>query len=389
MNQLNSPLGDFTLNRFPLRAKQQLRAWDAADEYLLQYLEENSLLQPDTSLLIVNDGFGGLSIPLNSFQPVVISDSYLSTQAILLNAKNNGIDEHAITVIDSLLTPENTLNVRSTIGSHVVLIKIPKSLAMLEDQLHRIRPLLAKNTVIIATAMTKHIHLSTLNLFEKIIGPTKTSLARKKARLIFSQFDTNLVFDNNPYPKSCVLPYKLDDVEIKIKNHAAVFSQEKLDSGARFFIENIPIDEKYKTIVDLGCGNGILGLMAAIKNPMAKIIFTDESYMAVESSINNFLSVYEDNREAVFLQTDCLYGVEESSASLILCNPPFHQDHAINDNVAWQMFLESRQVLESKGELWVIGNRHLAYHAKLKKLFGNATVVASNKKFVIVKAVKN
>jgi len=389
VNQFNSPQGDFTLSRFPLRAKEQLRAWDAADEYLLQYLEENSLLQSDTSLLIVNDGFGGLSIPLNGFQPVVISDSYLSTQAILLNAKNNGIDEHAVTVIDSLLTPENTLNVRSTIGSHVVLIKIPKSLAMLEDQLHRIRPLLGQNTVIIATAMTKHIHLSTLNLFEKIIGPTKTSLARKKARLIFSQFDASLVVDNNPYPKSCVLPYKLDDVEIKIKNHAAVFSQEKLDPGARFFIENIPIDEKYKTIVDLGCGNGILGLMAAIKNPLAKIIFTDESYMAVESSINNFLSVYEDNREAVFLQTDCLYGVEENSASLILCNPPFHQDHAINDNVAWQMFLESRQVLENKGELWVIGNRHLAYHAKLKKLFGNAAVVASNKKFVIIKAIKN
>ncbi len=384
-----SAFGAFQLQRYPIRKKQTLNAWDAADEYLLQYLEESRLLQDDVSLQIINDGFGGLSIPLNKFQPVVITDSYLSMQAILFNAKNNAIDENAITIIDSLLTPENTLNVRSNIGSHVVLIKIPKSLAMLEDQLHRIRPMLGPSSVIIAAAKTKHIHLSTLALFEKIIGPTKTSLAQKKSRLVFTQFDASLAVADNPYPKSFVLPYKLDDVDITIKNHAAVFSQEKLDPGARFFIENIPIDEKYKTIVDLGCGNGILGLMAAIKNPMAKIIFTDESYMAVESSIRNFLSVFDDSREAEFLQTDCLQGVEQNSASMILCNPPFHQHHAINDEVAWQMFSESRSVLENNGELWVIGNRHLAYHAKLKKLFGNATVVASNKKFVIVKAVKN
>ena len=384
-----TPFGAFKLQRFPKRKKETLRAWDAADEYMLQYLEENKLLQEDSSLVIINDGFGGLSVPLNGFQPVVVSDSYLSMQAILSNALDNEIDEDVITIIDSLLTPESIINVRSNIGNHIVLIKVPKSLAMLEDQLHRIRPMLNQSTVIIAAAMTKHIHMSTLELFEKIIGPTKSSRAQKKSRLIFSQFDADLPVEENPYPKSYVLPYKLDDVDIEIKNHAAVFSQEKLDLGARFFIENIPVDESYKTIVDLGCGNGVLGLMAAIKNPAAKIIFTDESYMAVESSISNFLSVFDDTRDAEFLQTDCLQGLENNSASLILCNPPFHQNHAINDDVAWQMFSESRQVLENKGELWVIGNRHLAYHAKLKKLFGNSEVVASNKKFVIVKAIKN
>jgi len=383
-----SPFGSFQLKRYPVVKKETLRAWDSADEYMLQHLEDNKLLQEEASLLIVNDGFGGLSIPLNKFQPVVISDSYLSMQAITLNAQNNGIDDKTITIIDSLLTPESTLNVRSNIGKHIVLIKIPKSLAMLEDQLHRIRPMLTQQSVIIAAAMTKHIHMSTMALFEKIIGPTKTSLARKKSRLIFCQFDAGLTVEDNPYPKPYLLPYQLDGVDIEVKNHAAVFSQEKLDLGARFFIENLPVAEQYKTIVDLGCGNGVLGLMAAIKNPAAKIIFTDESYMAVESSINNFMSIFDDSREAEFFQTDCLQGVEDNSVSLILCNPPFHQNNAINDNVAWQMFSESMSTLEKQGELWVIGNRHLAYHAKLKRIFGNCKIIASNKKFVIHKAVK-
>ena len=377
-------LGPYRLQRFPVRKKETLRAWDAADEYILDYLSKNELLHQGVSLLILNDHFGGLSIPLNQYQPVVMTDSYLSTQGISLNLKNNAIDYDAVTIINSLDAPDSVLQKTADI----VLIKVPKSLAMLEDQLHRIRASLDSETIIIAAAMTKHIHMSTLDLFKNIIGPTTTSIAHKKSRLIFSKFDADLSVQENPHPGNYKPGYQLDDIELEITNHAAVFSREKLDIGSRLFIDNLPVDDRYKTIVDLGCGNGIVGLLAAIKNPLAKLIFTDESYMAVESSINNFVAVYGETREAEFLQTDCLYGVPENSVSLILCNPPFHQNNAINDDIAWQMFTESKTALEDKGELWVIGNRHLAYHAKLKHLFGACDVVASNKKFTLLKATK-
>ncbi len=306
-NEMKSPFGSYLLQRYPLRKKETLRAWDAADEYVLNHLAENKLPQPDSTLLIVNDGFGGLSLPLNNFQPVVMTDSYLSMQAISSNLESNSIDEDAVVVINSLQAPDSVLNIKADI----VLIKLPKSLAMLEDQLFRIRPSLDSSTKIIAAGMTKNIHMSTMDLFEKIIGPTKTSLARKKARLIFCDFDKGLKPAENPYPQSYESGYSLGDKELEIINHAAVFSREKLDIGTRLFLENLPVDEKYKTIVDLGCGNGVLGLMAAIKNPAADLIFTDESYMAVESSISNFLSVFNETREAEFLQTDCLQGLHD------------------------------------------------------------------------------
>ncbi len=382
--QMETSFGRYNLQRFPVRKKETLRAWDAADEYILDYLEKNDLLHQGLSLLIINDNFGGLSIPLNQYQPVLMTDSYLSMQAISLNLKNNAIDYDSVTIINSLDAPDSVLNKTADL----VLIKVPKSLAMLEDQLHRIRSSLCSSTIIIAAGMTKNIHMSTLDLFKKIIGPTTTSQAHKKSRLIFSQFDADLSVPENPHPGKYKLGYQLDDAELEIINHATVFSREKLDIGTRLFIENLPVDEKYKTIVDLGCGNGVLGLLAAIKNPSSKLVFTDESYMAVESSINNFLAVFGETREAEFLQTDCLHGVPENSVSLILCNPPFHQNNTINDAIAWQMFTESKAVLEEQGELWVIGNRHLAYHAKLKHLFGLCDVVASNNKFTLLKSIK-
>ncbi|MDM6867274.1 methyltransferase, partial [Escherichia coli] len=70
------------------------------------------------------------------------------------------------------------------------------------------------------------------------------------------------------------------------------------------------------------------------------------------------------------------------------CNPPFHQQHAITDHIAWQMFNDARRSLKYGGELYVVGNRHLDYFRKLKRAFGNCTTIATNNKFVILKATK-
>jgi 16S rRNA G1207 methylase RsmC len=52
------------------------------------------------------------------------------------------------------------------------------------------------------------------------------------------------------------------------------------------------------------------------------------------------------------------------------------------------MFNDSRDLLVKSGHLVVVGNRHLDYHIKLKKLFGGAKVLASDKKFVILGTAK-
>ena len=185
-NTLGTSFGSFELQRFPVRKKETLRAWDAADEYVLKYLEENELLHDDISMLIVNDTFGALSISLHHYTPVVMTDSYLSMQAISENLKINDLDYESVTIINSLHAPDSVLENSSGNGiADIVIIKVPKSLAMLEDQLHRIRSAVDGSTKIIAAGMTKKIHTSTMSLFEKIIVPTHTSLARKKSRLIF------------------------------------------------------------------------------------------------------------------------------------------------------------------------------------------------------------
>ena len=376
MDILNVPQGDFQLSRYPQRKNDLLRAWDAADEYLLNYFDEESKSQKKLNILIVNDSFGALAIALANHNITVWTDSWLAHEGLKQNYVANELAQGDVKIKSSIESPEGEYD--------FIFIKIPKSLAFLEDNLIRIKPLISSTTKVIAAGMVKTIHTSTLKLFEKYIGSTKTSLAKKKARLIFCSPDGSINTVKSPYPKN----YNLEGTKYIIVNHANVFSRESLDIGTRFFLKHIPKSEKYKKIIDLGCGNGIVGIMAADKNPDAEILFIDESFMAVESAKESFNLAFDESREAQFRVNDCLTGLENNSADLILNNPPFHQDNAIGDEIAWRMFKQSRDVLKQKGELWVIGNRHLGYHVKLKKLFGNYETIASNKKFIILKSIK-
>jgi 23S rRNA (guanine1835-N2)-methyltransferase len=88
----------------------------------------------------------------------------------------------------------------------------------------------------------------------------------------------------------------------------------------------------------------------------------------------------------LFTVGDSLKGFEENSVDIILCNPPFHQEHTINKEAAKYMFVDSRRALTKNGSLWIVANRHLGYHVLLKKMFREVTVEGSNSKFVILKA---
>mgnify|MGYP000521135869 CR=1 FL=1 len=366
------------MQRLPKRKVEKLRAWDAADEYLLQSLSEHKELVEGAKILLLNDHFGALAVALHTYFPYSWSDSHLGRLAVEANYEVNGLVKTGPSFIESTQVPD--------IGQafDIVVLKVPKTLALLEYQLSTLQAHCSDKTLILAGGMTRGIHNSTLNLFEKYLGPCTTSLARKKARLIFCERELSL--SNKPVATSS--KYLLENTEFVISNQANVFSRESLDIGTRFFLAQLKQSDQALRIVDLGCGNGVVGLIAAKLNPNATILFRDESYMALASAEENFRSAYGNARQAEFCAADCLGDIPPESVDIILNNPPFHQNNAVGEFVAWQMFQESLLALKKGGELWVIGNRHLAYHSKLKKLFGRCDLLASNKKFVVLKATK-
>jgi 16S rRNA (guanine1207-N2)-methyltransferase len=376
-NTLQVPQGAFTLARLPPRKGELLRAWDAADEYLLNMLAQQSLPRVDSRVLVVNDSFGALAVALSRWRPLSLSDSWLCHAATQHNLQANGVDVAAVTLLDSLSLPDE-----SFAPLDLVLIKVPKTLALLEDEMIRLAPRMHAQTQVIVAGMVKSMPSSVWQLLERLWGPTTTALAVKKAKLIFVTPTRLASVGPSPYP----VCYPLEGTTYRICNHANVFSRDSLDIGTRLFLQHLPQGLGAREVIDLGCGNGVVGLIAAERNPQATLHFIDESFMAIASARENFIQNLGAAREAHFHVGDALSDFASHSADLILCNPPFHQGSAVGDQIARRMFQQSQRVLRKGGELWVIGNRHLGYHQTLKKIFGNSELVASNAKFVILRS---
>ncbi|BAJ27333.1 MULTISPECIES: methyltransferase [Kitasatospora] len=387
MNCFTTAWGEFELARFPEDPRERLRAWDAADEYLLRHLHDEAV-PLDGAVTVLGDRWGALSTALAAAPAAegaaltAVTDSYLASRAIAANLARNGADPAAVAVRSTQDAPPERID--------VLLVRVPKSLALLEDQLHRLAPAVHPGTVVAGTGMVTEIHTSTLNLFERILGPTRTSLAVRKARLIHTAPAPEPVRPANPWPLRYRLP---DGIGVlsgrQVANQAGVFCADRLDIGSRFFLQHLPEPAGApRRIVDLGCGNGILGTAAALADPDAELLFVDESFQAVASAEETFRGNLGPGRRAEFLVGDALADVPSASADLVLLNPPFHSHQATTDAIAHRMFTGARRVLRPGGELRVVGNRHLGYHVRLRRLFGNCRTVAGSPKFTVLSATR-
>ena len=374
MPVLETPFAQLQLIRQPEQQNEPLQAFDAADEYLLNHLAEQGL-PSGSRVLVLNDSFGALAISLVSTMDVTSSsDSCLAIQALEKNLTRNHLAFDAVKV-----TPAS----EPLVGPFdCVLIKVPKTLALLEEQLIRLQGQLGPGTPVIAGAMVKHLPRAAGDLLERYIGPVQASLAVKKARLLSAQVQAKPLFIS-PYPTR----YHLDEPAIELLNHANVFCREGLDIGTRAFLPHLPKNLGAARVADLGCGNGVLAIASAMNNPDAHYTLVDESFMAVQSARENWQAALGD-RDVIVRADDGLAGQEPQSLDVVLCNPPFHQQQVVGDFLAWRMFHQAREALVVGGALYIVGNRHLGYHSKLAKLFRGVEQVAATPKFVILKARK-
>lgn len=107
------------LERYPPTHDETLQAWDSADELLLHHLQGREL--PGKRIFILNDAYGALACALEGFEVISYSDSYLSDQALRLNSKGRLKTIHDLTELSGVYD--------------FALVKIPKNLSFLEDEL--------------------------------------------------------------------------------------------------------------------------------------------------------------------------------------------------------------------------------------------------------------
>lgn len=356
-----APFTTAKLERIP--ASKELQAWNAADELLLERLPEVDRKQG--GILMVNDAFGALAVALGEAIADWWSDSAMARQALEQNCGFNQVKiPRCIESPDDLQGPYP-----------IVVVHLPKSLALFEWQLSQIIDRLSPDGQIYVLGMVKHLSKGHQKAMERWFNEINPGRAVKKARCV-----------ELAKPKRQSTPVQPTRYQapngLSLVNHPGSFSEKGLDPGALAFLQYFDQLPVAAPVVDLGSGNGILGLSYLKLHPEARIIGIDESAQAVRSALDSARANNLSGAVTIY-HNNGLRNLGLENFSLILCNPPFHQQTSLTTNIAHRMFEEAAQAMAAQGELWVVGNRHLNYHQDLKRWFKSVTPVSRHPKFVV------
>lgn len=365
-NKLISAQGSFELLRYPRRRNEPLQAWCAADELLLESFSEFNATQSHAkpSVLVANDEHGALCVAL---EPSALwTDSALAALAVSANCELNRRAQPAL--VWSTQAPP---------AHDVAILRIPKQLPYFEYQLNQLAKQMRPGATLLCAGMDKHLSPKTASLIERHFGQAKRQPGKRKAR-VFSA-----VRNQSPAPPlASEARYFCAPLSSELISLANVFSREQLDIGSRFLLDNLSQLAPVHTATDLACGNGVIGLTALQRQLCTELTLCDESAMAIESARQNVARAAPNTKAVNFHHGDGLLGLT-NKAELILCNPPFHLGHTVDDFAGRRLLEQCANHLTDSGQLVLVANRHLEYQQTLKRHFHRVDKLAQNNKFVI------
>ncbi|MCB9230840.1 MAG: methyltransferase [Bacteroidia bacterium] len=354
---------DWDIRRYPVTTNHTLQPWSAADEFMLHHLEEQKI-GPETPVVICHDRFGFLACLLSGNNPLLVTDLRSQDKALAKNMAANGIKPDLIRQIG----PLDSLPAGQELG----LMKVPKSMDLFDLLLGRLAACLAPQGQVICGFMTRHFTPAMLEIAGKYFGEVKQSLAWKKSRLLILQ-----------KPKTDLPEVEPEVITLEngeeMRQYPGVFSGGKVDVATRFFLENMQVEAGSGPVLDLACGNGILGKAWLEKAPEAELHLLDDSQLALASAKLNF-----SGGEVHFHWNDGLEEFPDGFFEAVVCNPPFHLEHEIDISVALGFFGQVARCLGRGGNFQLVANRHLNYRTHLVKHFGKVELVAQNEKFEVL-----
>ena len=163
---------------------------------------------------------------------------------------------------------------------------------------------------------------------------------------------------------------------------ASVFSKKRVDTGTRLLIETMILPEQGR-ILDVGCGYGAVGIVAASLNPASKVTMTDVNMRAVRLTQENIAKNKVANAE---VRSGYIYEpVEGIRFDCILSNPPVS---AGMDTVK-AIVTEAKKVMTTKATLQMVVRSKIAGKSlpvAFEATFGNCTILARESGYRVLMA---
>jgi 16S rRNA (guanine1207-N2)-methyltransferase len=170
---------------------------------------------------------------------------------------------------------------------------------------------------------------------------------------------------------------------IAVRSRPGVFSWEELDPATRLLAQAMEIGPRDR-VLDLGCGTGILGVVAARHARGGQVWLVDADVDAVDSAVQT--AAANGLRNCQVRLSDSTAAVAERRFDVVVTNPPFHLARGTERAVARQFFRDVAAVLAEHGRFYVVANRFLPYEADLQALFPVVETVRADNRYKVLLA---
>ena len=170
--------------------------------------------------------------------------------------------------------------------------------------------------------------------------------------------------------------------DLHFETQAGVFSHGELDEGSRLLIEAMRVSPTAK-LLDLGCGWGAIGVVAAKLATRGHVTMVDSDIRATRLAERNLALNNLTNAE-VILGDGFRDLPPKTRFDVIASNPPTHSGREVLD----EMVEGAYKALRPRGQLYLVINRLLSLRRKVEDLFGPTETIARHKGFVVIRAVK-
>lgn len=359
---------------------------DPAAALLAEYLD----VAAGESVLVFNGGnglVGAVAAALAGAGRVALADAnVVAVEAARRTLAANGLENVIVTASHGVSHMTDPAPV------DVVAVRLPKgkqaALQLIWDAFHALK---SGGRLFLAGANNEGIK-TYLRHMEELFGNGRLVAYRKGCRVGMAVKPEQI----SPLPKVFSAPWldhehfesfrvEMQGNEYVVCSRPGVFAWDRLDRGTQALLEAMDVRAD-DHVLDLGCGYGIVGVVAADRARTGAAHLVDAHVTAVEAARRTVAANGLSNGHVHL--SDCAAAVRNQQFDLVLANPPFHHGKATQYDVAQQFMRDAAAVLKSRGRFYLVANQFLAYEEPLREPFGQVETVYWDNQFKVLLATR-
>lgn len=164
-----------------------------------------------------------------------------------------------------------------------------------------------------------------------------------------------------------------------------VFSWEHVDEATTLLAGAMRIADG-DAVLDLGCGAGALGMVAAHAAPQGRVLLLDADADAVACATRTAERSGATTTEV--RASDVTEAAGTALFDVIVSNPPFHMGKGTELAIPRAFIEQSYERLKPGGRLYLVANRTLPYEWLIAERFGEVRTAHDGRRFKVIGAVK-